>query len=566
MLRKRSLRSAHPTALAVLVATTTLLLACTQERLPSPRADKSITNAKHPNPVALVEELAVVGQAATADSNTVMLKQRVMASAVLHDQVSMPIPLPATQGDNYVGIDSNPITRVSDQPVSTFGLDVDTGSYAVVRRHITHGQLPPADAVRTEELINYFNYGTGHSADSIHPFALHTELATAPWHPERYLLRIGVDAAQESRDNLPSANLVFLIDVSGSMNAPDKLPLLKSAMRLLTRKLDGDDRVTIVTYAGHTAVALEPTPGNEASEIHAAIAQLGAGGGTHGSAGLREAYRLARSAFIPDGINRVMLATDGDFNVGETDHDALIDLIESQRDSGVALSTIGFGQGNYNDHLMEQLADHGNGNYAYIDSLREARKVLDQQLGATLFTVAHDAKIQVEFNPATVAEYRLIGYENRALREQDFNNDRVDAGDIGAGHTVTALYEIALVGSEGAQLPTRRFSGTTPVTAIDTTSLADVRLRYKRAHDDASELMTRLIDRADAVDQPSEHLRFAASVAAWGDWLRDGEVGHQFGPKAITALARGALGADTHGYRREFIDLVSLSQALKGQS
>ncbi|MEM6987152.1 MAG: VWA domain-containing protein [Pseudomonadota bacterium] len=559
----------HLSLTACSLALASVLLACTQDPATRTAAPDVATLEAEPVADERVVELSTL---------TTVAPQRVSESAAVQHKAAVayvqsaedslyPLPHPtAAPGDTYHGVDANPIMRTADQPVSTFGLDVDTGSYAIVRRHITHGQLPPTDAVRTEELINYFDYAATDTTFGEHPFSLSTELAVAPWHKERYLLRVAVDAASTPRAELPPANLVFLIDVSGSMHDPDKLPLLQSAMRLLTRQLDGDDRVSIVTYAGQSAVVLEPTDGDETATINAAIAKLGAGGSTHGAAGLRDAYRLAEQAFIDGGINRVMLATDGDFNVGETNHDALVRLIERKRKSGVALSTLGFGQGNYNDHLMEQLADHGNGNYAYIDSLREARKVLDQELGATLHTVAHDAKIQVEFNPATVAEYRLIGYENRALREQDFDNDRIDAGDIGAGHSVTALYELALVGSDGTQLPERRFTESQRTHDADTRAIAEVRLRYKASLDTPSTRIDRLLSLDDTVERGSDSLRFSASVAAWGQWLREDSTGEAFGPLAIRALAETAIGADTAGHRREFLELVDLSGALREQS
>ncbi|OQX47622.1 MAG: hypothetical protein B0D85_00975, partial [Candidatus Sedimenticola endophacoides] len=360
--------------------------------------------------------------------------------------------------ERYAHFNDNSLKIAAETPVSTFSIDVDTGSYANLRRILNEGRLPPADAVRTEELLNYFSYDDQAPAQRERPFLTTTEIAPTPWNPHTHLLRIGIKAWEIDTRELPPANLVFLLDVSGSMDSPDKLPLLKRAMSLLSKHLDGDDRISVVVYAGASGVVLEPTPGDQRSKIEQALEQLRAGGSTNGASGIRLAYQLARQAFIEGGINRVLLATDGDFNVGTVNHQALIDLVERQRGAGIALTTLGFGGGNYNDQLMEQLADHGNGNHAYIDSLLEAQKVLIDEMGATLHTLAGDVKIQIEFNPAQVAEYRLIGYENRALRREDFNNDEVDAGEIGAGHSVTALYEIALSGGAGRRTDPLRYA------------------------------------------------------------------------------------------------------------
>ncbi|MFC1672800.1 VWA domain-containing protein [Pseudomonadota bacterium] len=350
--------------------------------------------------------------------------------------------------ENYSAPDDNPVHRASAAPVSTFSIDVDTGAYANVRRHLNQGQLPPADAVRVEELVNYFSYDYPTPNDRETPFQASTEVVPTPWNANTYLMRIGVKAYDIDRSERPAANLVFLLDVSGSMGRPDKLPLLKSAFKLLTEQLTENDRVSMVVYAGAAGVVLEPTAGDQKATIRAALERLNAGGSTNGGQGIRLAYAMAQQGFIEGGINRIILATDGDMNVGVSDFDSLLDMVEKQRQGGVSLTTLGFGQGNYNDHLLEQAANKGNGNHAYIDNLSEARKVLVEELSSTLFTVAKDVKIQVEFNPAQVAEYRLIGYENRMLREEDFTNDKVDAGEIGAGHTVTALYEIATAASD----------------------------------------------------------------------------------------------------------------------
>ncbi|MBI3799948.1 MAG: von Willebrand factor type A domain-containing protein [Deltaproteobacteria bacterium] len=362
------------------------------------------------------------------------------------------LPREAENRERYASITANPIQRVAEQPVSTFSIDVDTGAYANVRRFLHSGTLPVRDAVRVEELINYFSYDYPPPDTAATPFRLTSESAPTPWNPNTVLLLLGLKGSVVPQPELPPANLVFLVDVSGSMQSPDKLDLVKSALLLLCRQLRGSDRISLVVYAGASGVVLEPTPGDQSGKIQAAIESLTAGGSTNGGAGIRTAYAMAEQAYIPGGINRVLLATDGDFNVGTVSLAALKDLIAEKRKHGISLTTLGVGSGNYNDALMEQLADVGNGTYAYLDSLQEAQKVLVNERAATLYTIAKDVKIQLEFNPAVVAEYRLIGYENRTLKREDFSNDAVDAGEIGAGHTVTALYEIALVGSNGLRL------------------------------------------------------------------------------------------------------------------
>ena len=467
--------------------------------------------------------------------------------------------------ENYANIDSNPVHLVAEQPVSTFSIDVDTGSYANVRRFLNNGQMPPHDAVRVEELINYFAYNYQVPQRTDRPFSINTEIANTPWNEDTYLLQVGLKGFEVAAEARPAANLVFLIDVSGSMQSNDKLPLLKNAFRLLTRQLDERDSVAMVVYAGSSGVVLEPTPGNERRRIMRALDQLQAGGRTNGAAGIRDAYALAEEAFVENGINRVVLATDGDFNVGTVNFESLVDLVQNRRKTGISLTTLGFGTGNYNDHLMEQLADEGNGNYAYIDSLNEARKVLVEELSSTLNTIAKDVKIQIEFNPAVVAEYRLIGYENRILNREDFNNDRIDAGEIGAGHTVTALYEISLVGGEGNRVDQLRYASKTR--RSDTArgrELAFVRLRYKEPDGDVSELLQQPVHRKDivAMTESSNELRFAGAVAAFGQLLRGGDYLEQFAFADVRDLAAGSKGKDDYGYRREFISLVDLATSL----
>jgi Ca-activated chloride channel family protein len=465
----------------------------------------------------------------------------------------------------YQHLEDNPVKRVAEHPVSTFSVDVDTGAYANVRRFLNSGRLPPKDAVRIEELINYFAYDYPVPTSPEVPFSVTAEAARAPWNPETYLLQVGIKGYEVAHEDRPAANLVFLVDVSGSMNATDKLPLLVNALKLLTKQLTAADRVSLVVYAGAAGVVLEPTPGNRKAKILTALDRLRAGGSTAGEAGLKLAYTMAEQGRIDGGINRVLLATDGDFNVGVADVEALKSMIERKRDGGITLTTLGFGTGNYNEALMEQIADVGNGNYAYIDSLNEARKVLVTEMSSTLFTIAKDVKVQIEFNPAVVAEYRLIGYQNRVLAREDFRNDKVDAGDIGAGHTVTALYEIALVGGEGERVDPLRYGAEVGAPEAGG-EFAFLKLRYKAPEGDTSKLIQEPLMRSllEGDGTPSENLRFAAAVAAFGQLLRGGRYTEAFGYEDVVRLARDARGDDGFGYRAGFISLVQLAGSLSG--
>lgn len=485
-----------------------------------------------------------------------------VASARFAPPVHMMLPANPADTERYQHQQDNAIQVAAEQPVSTFSIDVDTGAYANVRRFLNDGRLPPQDAVRVEELINYFDYAYAPPGNRDTPFRVSTELAAAPWNSQALLMRIGIKGFEIEAQERPAANLVFLIDVSGSMDSPDKLPLLKNAFRLLTDQLTGRDRVSMVVYAGSTGVVLEPTPGDKKYRIQEALARLSAGGSTNGASGIQLAYQLAHDTFVKGGINRVVLATDGDFNVGTVNFEALVDIVERERATGVELTTLGFGTGNYNEQLMERLADAGNGNYAYIDSLSEARKVLVSQLSSTLYTIARDVKIQVEFNPSEVLEYRLIGYENRMLAREDFNNDKVDAGEIGAGHRVTALYEVVPVGAKG-RIDALRY-GAKPEPAAGKGELANLRLRYKKPGSDASQLLEYPIrkDAVVAADKVSTDFRFAASVAAFGQLLRGGKYMGDFSYGDVTRLASGALGGDPEGYRKEFVSLVTLAKSL----
>jgi len=489
---------------------------------------------------------------------------RVAAESVYAMAPSIRVPVEPLNRENYAHLDRNPVRLVTEFPVSTFSIDVDTGAYSNMRRFMNGGSLPPQDAVRTEELINYFTYDYPVPRGREVPFSVSTETALAPWNPERILLRIGIKGYEVPKAERPAANLVFLVDVSGSMHSPAKLPLLKNALKLMTRQLTERDRVSMVVYAGSSGVVLKPTSGDEQAKILGALEQLQAGGSTNGASGIRLAYRMAEQGFIDGGINRVMLATDGDFNVGTVDFDGLVDIVERNRTNGISLTTLGFGAGNYNDHLMEQLADAGNGNHAYIDTLNEGRKVLVEQMTGTLQTIAKDVKIQVEFNPSVVAEYRLIGYENRLLRREDFNNDKIDAGEIGAGHTVTALYELALADSESRLIDPLRYADKKVLRSGTANEIAFVRLRYKAPGGDNSRLIERPVrtDSVASLDEAGNEFRFAAAVAAFGQLLKGGEYTGNYGYAEVVELAAGARGTDPFGYRGEFLGLVRLADSL----
>jgi len=467
--------------------------------------------------------------------------------------------------ENYAAVTQNAIKNVAQEPVSTFSIDVDTGSYSNVRRILNSGHLPPTDAVRVEELINYFDYDYPVPKSTKQPFTVSTEIAPTPWNSKTKLLHIGIKGYDVAQNKLPPANLVFLIDVSGSMSSPDKLELIKAAMKLLSQQMGERDTISIVVYAGNTAVLLEPTSADNIGKIHAAIDSLGAGGSTNGGAGINLAYNMAQQGFIKNGINRIILATDGDFNVGTVNFQSLLDLVAEKRKSGIGLTTLGVGGGNYNDKLMEQLADAGNGNHAYLDNLQEAQKVLVDQLSSTLHTIASDVKIQIEFNPEQVSEYRLIGYENRLLKREDFSNDKVDAGEIGAGHSVTALYEIALKGEGGERLENLRYSTKQDNSSHKGHELAFLRLRYKPTSDAKSRLLETPLLKSQIshrLERTSENFRFAAAVAGFGQLLRGGQYTENFGYDAVKQLAQDARGDDKFGYRAGFLSLIDLAKSV----
>jgi len=469
------------------------------------------------------------------------------------------MPYEAPNTEEYEGLEENIFHGADKKPLSTFSIDVDAASYSNLRRFINNGQQPPKDAVRIEEMINYFDYDYKQPGNR-DPFSVYTEISKAPWNEKHHLIHIGLQGKIIPTHNLPPSNLVFLIDVSGSMNQPNKLPLVKKSFQLLVDQLRAPDHVAIVVYAGAAGTVLEPTPGDDKRKILAAIDQLQAGGSTAGGAGLRLAYALAREHYKENGNNRVILATDGDFNVGESSNDAMEDLIEEKRREGVFLTVLGYGMGNLKDSKMEILADKGNGNYAYIDNLTEARKVLVNEFGGTLFTIATDVKLQLEFNPARVQAYRLIGYENRKLNDEDFNNDRKDAGDLGSGHTVTALYEIIPVGvnSDFYSIDKLKYQpGKTGFSSAHADEWLTVKLRYKRPGESNSNLMVHtLTGNPLTLDRSTNDFRWAASVAAFGMLLTDSQYINDWSYSEVAALAEGARGDDREGYRSEFINLV----------
>jgi Ca-activated chloride channel homolog len=469
-------------------------------------------------------------------------------------------PVP-TNTENYQVLQNNPVKSTQQEPVSTFSIDVDTGAYSNMRRFLNQGQLPPKDAIRTEELINYFSYTKLNRKDD-HPFGVKTEIAPAPWNQDHHLLRIQIQAMETQALHLPPSNLVFLVDVSGSMADADKLPLVKNILKMLTTKLRKQDRISLVVYAGRTQVELEPTPGNQHKKIIAAINKLNAEGSTNGESALQLAYQMARKSYIPNGINRILLATDGDFNVGVSDVSQLKNMIETERKSGVSLSTLGFGQGNYNEYLMEQIADVGNGNYSYIDSADEGRKVLIEEMASTFNTVAADVKIQIEFNPAQIAEYRLIGYENRILNEADFNNDKVDAGEIGAGKTVTAIYELTPTGKQTSIDP-HRYAQQTAKTESFNNELGFLKIRYKKPGQETSILLQEPVfsHQLKNTNETSQDFLFSTSVAAFGQLLRNNS-NMTYDYDQVINLAKSGIGEDTEGYRAEFIRLVKIAKEL----
>jgi Ca-activated chloride channel family protein len=503
--------------------------------------------------------------AAPAASGTMMQTESFAAMAPAPADAMMAQPTEPS-GDQFTKFTESPVKIVKNEPVSTFSIDVDTASYSYVRKTLTEGWVPEPDAVRIEELVNYFDYGYPAPTVAATPFKASVSVYPTPWNAKTQIVQIGIKGYVPDATEKKPSNLVFLIDTSGSMDEPDKLPLLNRAFALLVDRMGAEDTISIVAYAGSAGVVLEPTKGTEKAKILGALGNLAAGGSTAGAEGIELAYRLAEQHKLANGVNRVILATDGDFNVGIEDPEELKTYIKSKRDSGVFLSVLGFGQGNLGDDTMQALAQNGNGNASYIDSFKEAQKVLVEDAGGTLETIAKDVKIQVEFNPAVVSEYRLIGYETRALNREDFNNDKVDAGEIGAGTTVTALYEITPVGSGGELNDPLRYEqgGTAAAPAVAANEIGYLKLRYKLPDGDTSTLVEQPISEDVAVkdlSQASADSRFAAAVAAFGQKLKGSNYGEMSWDE-IRALAQGARGEDENGYRAEFVQLIDVAKTL----
>ena len=564
----RLLRSRRLRWLALCVTAALLLSSCVQERKAQHADRREESQAGR-----VAQNAPAPPSTQTANANTMAYDAKTpSASPMSTDQPSRSRTEKDEQEFNteaYNHIEENPFLDATRAPLSTFSIDVDTASYSNMRRFLNEGHLPPKDAVRIEELINYFNYDYPQPVGDA-PFSVTTEVAQCPWNSAHRLVHIGLQGRRLDRAQMPAANLVFLVDVSGSMEEPNKLPLVKSSLSMLAEQLTARDHVAIVVYAGNSGLVLPSTAGDRKGEILAALDGLEAGGSTNGGAGIQLAYKLAQENFIRGGINRVILATDGDFNVGVTSEGELVRLIEEKRQSGVFLSVLGFGTGNVKDATMEQLADKGNGNYAYIDTAAEARKVLGEQLGGTLATIAKDVKLQLEFNPTKAAAYRLIGYENRLLRDEDFNDDTKDAGEMGAGHTVTALYEVVPAGQrwENPGVDPLKYQEPLHQSArAQSDELLTIKILYKQPDADVSKLLSvGIADGTGAVAQASNNFKFSAAVAAFGLVLRDSKYKGAANYNNVAALARGATGQDPQGYRTEFVKLVETAQTLSLQS
>ena len=537
-------------------------------------AGKSVNVKLKASPIKLDEMVVVEDRKAEEYERPVLSKAKKEMSSLSTPGIAgyanrTYAPQPNFNTEDYDRIQENRFHRATQEPQSTFSIDVDAASYSNLRRFINNGQKPPEDAVRIEEMINYFDYEYPEPTGK-HPFSITTEVSDCPWQPKHRLVHIGLQGKHTPTENLPAANLVFLIDVSGSMNAANKLPLVQTSFKLLADQLRPQDRVAIVVYAGAAGLVLEPTTGNNKTKIKEAIDKLQAGGSTAGGEGIRLAYQTAKEHFIKGGNNRVILASDGDFNVGVSSDGELVRIVEEERKSGVYLTVLGYGMGNYKDNKMQKLADSGNGNHAYIDNLDEARRVLVSEFGGTMYTIAKDVKLQLEFNPAVVQGYRLIGYENRVLNNADFDDDQKDAGELGAGHTVTALYEIIPVGVESKFLAADKDlkyqqRDLTPI-ANRSNELLTVKFRYKAPEADNSQLMEEVVmDKNVALSKSSDNFRWSAAVATFGMLLRNSEFKGDANYEQCKKLAAGARGKDTEGYRAEMIRMIE-SVGLMGKS
>ena len=522
---------------------------------------KSVIDIVLKNSNVALDEVAVVGYGRQQKRQLTSSVVRMKSESFMIAGANMPAPEWNTE--NYSTIRENGFKDAKINPLSTFSIDVDNASYTNVRRFINQGELPPVDAVRVEEMINYFRYDYPEPTGEV-PFSVTTELGKCPWNPEHYLMHVGLKGKSFDKSELPPSNLVFLIDVSGSMSSPNKLPLLKRAFKMLVNELRPSDKVSIVVYAGAAGKVLDSTSGNEKMKILEALGNLSAGGSTAGGQGLKLAYKIAQENFIEEGNNRIILATDGDFNVGVSSTSEMERLVEKERESGIFMSVLGFGTGNIKDDKMETIADKGNGNYSYIDNIQEARKVFISEFGGTLFTIAKDVKFQLEFNPKQVKSYRLVGYENRLLNDEDFNDDTKDAGEMGAGHTVTALYEIVPAGieSETPSVDPLKYQDSKPVSGKYSDELLTIKLRYKEPKGGKSKLLEQPV-KNKLVRNTSDDFRFSAAVASFGMLLRKSEFMGNTTTKSVLDLAKNAKGTDDEGYRAEFIQLVKTADDLQ---
>lgn len=557
----------------LLLGTLPLLVSCatTPDQVIKPSNNTKVEQAIQSSndqsaPRELLEPLMPASAAVATEAP--MIKRSIMAAGyapISPPPRNDPRNNPQNNQQQYEDKVENPVKRVSEHPVSTFSIDVDTGSYTNVRQQIWQGQTIDPRAVRAEEFINYFDYQYPVVKDNS-AFSVNTLLTAAPWDSAKQLLRVALKAKDVKAANLPATNLVYLVDVSGSMNSPDKLQLVKTALTEMVDQLRSQDKISIVTYSGNTAVVLPATSGSDTAKIKSAIAGLSASGGTAGGAGIQMAYEQAKAAFIKNGINRILLLTDGDFNVGVSDTDTLKKMVEQQRKNGIGLSTLGVGNYRFNDGLMEQLADVGDGKYSYLDSLGEARKVLIHEMSSTLATVAKDVKIQVEFNPAYVQEYRLLGYDNRQLKREDFNNDQVDSGDIGAGHTVTAIYELTPVGAKSSLEPLRYSSEDKAAKDQKNNELAYLRLRYKQPNEDKSQLLQRpiLASNVTAWNRAGEEMYWATAAASFAFKLQQRSDTPQLSWQDLLTLAKQGTSSDKYGQKQEMIALIEKARLQQG--